>query len=272
MPSAPPASTHPPADRHFHTLALSACLLGAAAWLAAILRAPHFADAFWPVPLFLLLALAATLASLTRTLPLQNVLAATALIFLISAVIQFLGVQTSIPFGPRTFTGGFGPELLGVPCLLPVFWTVAILTSRGVARLILRPWRKLHNYGLWTIGLTCLLTVALDLALEPFATAAHSHWIWRTTHPTADWPAAPVINFLAWALGALLILIVITPWLINKATSKQSFTDYHPLILWLLLALLPAADTAAHHLWLPAALNLAAAATVTTFALRGARW
>jgi hypothetical protein len=54
---------------------------------------------------------------------------------------------------------------------MPFIWAVAVLNSRGVARLILRPWRKTTKYGLWVIGLACVLTVIFDFNLEPFAGA-----------------------------------------------------------------------------------------------------
>ncbi len=268
------AATPPPAPdarlRRFATLALSAC--AATAVLAAL-------QAFlWPgstrvCGLFILLAAAAAVLNLARTLPAQNVIAAAVLIALMSGIAEIINARLHIPFGARTYTDALGPQLLGLPCVVPFIWIAAILNSRGVARLILRPWRKTSKYGLWVIGLTCALTVIFDFNLEPFAAAANSWWIWQMPKSVPAWQTTPWVNFLAWTVVTLLILVIITPWLINKQQrSRSAPPDFHPLLLWLLLNLLPAAGDAAHRLWLPAVLALILTGTVTTSAVRNAKW
>jgi len=68
---------------------------------------------------------------------------------------------------------------------------VTILNSRGVARLILRPWRKTRRYGFWLIGLTAALALVFDLGLEPFATRVKSYWLWSPTKLGLSWYGAP---------------------------------------------------------------------------------
>jgi len=270
-PAADPSPRPAPARLPFFaTLALFAC---AAVWMAALLRPPPFADAAWAAALFLVFALAATLLALARTLPAQNVLAVTAITAFLSSIAEIINLKSGIPFGARIYTDAFGPKLFGLlPWPVPFIWPVAILNSRGVARLILRPWRKTAKYGLWVIGLAALLAVIFDFNLEPFASVANSWWIWQMPKTVPAWQTAPWVNFLAWAVLTLLILAFTTPWLINKNRARSAPPDYHPLLLWLLLDLLPAIGDAAHHLWLPAALAVILAALVTTFALRGAKW
>ena len=60
-----------------------------------------------------------------------------------------------------------------LPWTIPMIWLVALLASRGTARLVLRPWRNTPNYGYWLIGTAALLVVVLDLGLEPFAVQVH---------------------------------------------------------------------------------------------------
>ena len=86
-------------------------------------------------------------------------------------ILHGLGAATAIPFGPFTYTNAAGPRIFGVLAWpITALWIIAILNSRGVARLILRPWRKIRTYGFWLIGITAVLTVLFDVALEPFAT------------------------------------------------------------------------------------------------------
>ena len=259
----------PPAASALHRAALFASLIFAALTLAANL--PAFANARWPAALFLLSALAATLLALARNLPWENVLSAAALIAAISGFAHALNAKTGLPFGTRVGTDALGPRLFGVlPWPVPLIWIVAILNSRGVARLILRPWRRTPNYGFRVIGLTCLLTVVFDLSLEPWAGDVNVWWFWQMPSVPA-WHHAPWVNFLGLAVTTLLILAFITPWLINKKPVPPPPPDYQPLVLWLLLNFLPAVGNAAHHLWSAGAVGLIAAALVTTFALRNVR-
>lgn len=220
-----------------------------------------------------LLALVTTLVSSARALPVQNVLAAAALIAFIASVAECINAAAGMPFGLRTFAGDVGPTCFGVfPWAVPVIWVVAVLNSRGVARLILRPWRRTSHYGYWVIGVTALLAVLFDLSLEPFAGAAQRFWVWGRPGNMPVWHGAPFYNFIGWLVVALLILAFVTPWLINKNPVRKSPPDYHPLVVWLVMNLIPAAGCAAAQLWSAAGFSVAAAIVVATFALRGARW
>jgi len=184
----------------------------------------------WPEAVLLMLAVASTIAALARHLPLQNILFAALAIVLASGAVIWLDLKTGIPFGQFTMGDNTGPKLLkGVPWALPPLWIVAILNSRGVARLILRPWRKLHAYGFWLIGVTTALTVLFELALDPFASQVKHYWYWEPTKFPISWQGAPLVDFLSWGIVTLLILAFVTPALINKQLSRRSKPDFHPL-------------------------------------------
>ncbi len=217
-------------------------------------------------------ALAATLFAQTRTLPAQNVLAAAALMYVISAVIQTIGGRLGFPFGPFFYTENLGPTLLYlVPWPVPMIWLIAIFNSRGVARLILRPWRDLPNYGFVSLALTCVLAVVFDFNLEPCAARTEHLWIWQTQKPFLAWYGAPLVNFAAWAAVTLLLVAVVTPWLIIKKPVTNPPPDYPPLALWLITTLLLTTANASHHLWAAVLFGLLTAGTITAFALRNSR-
>jgi len=222
-------------------------------------------------PLLVSAALTSLLA-LGRRLPLQNVLMTAVMIALMSAGIMSVAALSGVPFGPYRYLEGVGDRIFEVlPWPLPLIWIVVIVNGRGVARLIMRPWRKTNYYGLWVIGLTCALAVVLDLGLEPFAVFVKGYWIWQVPKSVADWYTAPWVNFLGWFVAALSILAFTTPWLINKQPIKVPI-DYHPLVVWLLINLWLATGNALHHLWAAVALSLGANAVVSIYAIRGARW
>jgi uncharacterized membrane protein len=220
----------------------------------------------------LTLAFATTLVSLCGQLPVQNVLLATVIIGFIGGAIHALGSLTGIPFGPVIYTQQGGPRLFNaLSWFVPLLWVIAILNSRGVARLILRPWRKLRVYGFWLIGITTLLVLIFDLGLEPFATRVGHYWLWGQTKLAVDWYGTPLSDFLGWIVTTLLILAFTTPSLMKKKPTKSG-PDYHPLIVWISLNLLFIAGAVSQHLLVAASVSAVACVAVIPFAVRGARW
>ncbi len=251
-----------------HKPVFIAFLVGfAAAWTALLLDVPFAGLDGW----FWLTAAATSTVGLARRLPEQNIIVSAALIGVISLGISVVGEKTGIPFGPRTYLSPLGPKILGVPWSIPLLWLVVVVNARGVARLIMRPWRKTTYYGFHVIGLVCLLAVLFDAGLEPFATRVKHYWFWETRVNILNWYSAPWANFLGWLVTALAILGFTTPWLINKQPVKQP-TDYHPLVVWLLLNFYFTAGNAIQHLWPVAGVTLVANAIVMICAVRGARW
>jgi uncharacterized membrane protein len=241
-------------------------------WARLWLPYPVLGQGRWPDGMLVVLAAGTTLASLTRRLPGQNVMLASFIIALIGGVAHTVGALTAVPFGPIVYTDRIGQRLFDpLPWAVPLLWLVAILNSRGVARLILRPWRQTRAYGFWLLGLTVALVVLLDLALEPYATQVKEFWRWQPTKLPLDWYTAPLVNFFAWAVTALLILAFATPSLLNKKPVKSP-PDYYSLAVWLLLNLLFLTGAAVHHLRVASAVILAQSIIVAGYALRGARW
>jgi uncharacterized membrane protein len=225
----------------------------------------------WAAGLFMVLAAATTFGALARRLPLQNVLWSGALIATLATIIETVSVTTGIPFGPHIFTDRLGAKIFDIlPWSIPLAWFVVVVNCRGVARLIMRPWRKTNYYGFWVIGLTCLLAVLLDFNLEPYATHVRHYWSWQTAGAVLNWYSAPWVNFLGIFVTVLSILAFTTPWLINKLPMKYP-TDYHPLIMWQALNLYFSTANALHQTWPALAVGLISAVLVLGFTVRGAR-
>jgi uncharacterized membrane protein len=226
----------------------------------------------WPETLLLLLLTVTTITALARQLPLQNVLLAACIIAILGGAVHAFGVTMGIPFGPFLFGTDAGPQLFKtLPWALPFIWIVAVLNSRGVVRLILRPWRKIRSYGFWLIGLTAVLTMLFDLAFDPYASRVKHYWLWLPTKLPVTWQGAPLVNFFSWAAVTLLMLMLVTPALINKNPAR-SVPDYHPLAVWLGAILLFGTASAMHGMWVPVALDGVMAVLVAVFAIRGGRW
>ncbi|MFO1512423.1 MAG: carotenoid biosynthesis protein [Verrucomicrobiota bacterium] len=228
----------------------------------------------WPEALLILTLTFATLTNLSRQLPAQNVLLAATIIGVIGGIAHGVGAITAMPFGPFAYVDSIGPKFFNTLAWpIPFLWIIVVLNSRGVARLILRPWRKLKNYGFWLIGITTLLVVLFDLALEPFASQANRYWLWLPTTFPVTWHGVPLTNSLGWLVATLLMLAFATPPLINKQSrSRKTVPDYHPLIVWLLGLVLFATGAGIHQLWVAVGFCIGAGIVAAFFALRGARW
>jgi uncharacterized membrane protein len=251
---------------------LSTFLL-AAAFLHTLFATAVKSDSNWPEAVLLLIATISTLTALTRQLPGQNVLLAAFIIALIGSVAHTIGVKSGIPFGPFMFGVEAGQKIFNtLPWIMPLLWIVVVLNSRGVARLVLRPWRKMRTYGFWLIGMTALFTMLFDCALEPFAGHIKHYWIWMTTGFSLTPHGAPISNSMGWFIVPLLILAFATPVLINKQLSKRSAPDFHPLAVWLGGILLFAVGAAMNGLWSAVAVDAVIGVATTIFAIRGARW
>jgi uncharacterized membrane protein len=241
-------------------------------WVLTLLRVELPENARWIEGCLPVMLALTSLVALARRLPLQNVLMAGAFISGISAVIVGVGVGSGVPFGPMVYGDRLGWKIFGaVPWSLPLLWVALIINGRGVARLIMRPWRKTNYYGFWVIGLTCVLAFVFDLGWEAFGVRVKNYWVWQTPNSVPAWYTAPWVNFLGWLITALAILAFTIPWLINKRPVKQPI-DYHPLIVWLLLNLIVASANAVHHLSHAVIISLFGNAVVAIYAIRGARW
>lgn len=220
----------------------------------------------------LLLAVAGSISALARQLPLLSVLFAAFITALIGSAAHGLSEHTGIPFGPLSFGESVGPQLFNtVPWSVGLIWIVAIFNSRGVARLILRPWRKVRNYGFILIGLTAGLALVFDLALEPFAYLKHL-WLWQPTKLHVTWYRATPVCFLGWTFVTLIILAVIMPYLIRKQPGSPSAPDFSPLAFWLGAIVLFAVGAAQAGCWPAVIFDAIAVGAVAIFSWRGARW
>jgi uncharacterized membrane protein len=223
----------------------------------------------WSEALLLVLATIATLVGITRTQPVTRVGIAAGLIAVIGSVAHGVGAATSIPFGPFSYGESIGPLAWPVPLL----WLVVTLNARGVARMMLRPWRKTRRYGFGVIGVATLLTMLFQLGLDPWASQVSGYWIWLPTKFPFTWHGMPWTNLLGWGLAALVAFAFATPFLVHKEARRPKSAPHHqPLITWVLALTWFGVVAARHQLWSALIACLVLATVSSFFALRGARW
>jgi hypothetical protein len=227
-----------------------------------------FPNTRWLGAALLLLAAASTLSSLARWLPGQNVVLAAVLIGLLGAAVEVVGISTGI--GPVL---GDSSRAMGQvfstnrTLLIPVVWIVSVLNCRGVARLLLRTEQGRPAYGFWLLGCTLLLVVLMILSFAKFGPVVLPYFSPAARNMRLDWQT--ITTFLVCILGTLIMLLVVTPSLINKRPSRQP-VDWHPLVLWTSFNVLFGTRAVAEHAWVAIVLILAESLAVVLLAVGGA--
>jgi len=224
----------------------------------------------WVSPGVWVLAAGTMAVGLSRRLPIQNVVSICCIGGGIAVAIELLNGTTQIPFGQRTLSERFGPVTHGLGLYHPFLWLAMAMACRGVARLAVRPWRKLQYYGIWVMAVATLLALALALSHE--AAGGGAGWWRRENRPgTWTWYECPWASMLGWVLTTLVLYAFTTPWFLNKQGIRQP-TDWHPLVVWTgLMAWLLALNLAQQH-WAAVVIGIGAAGLGVGAAVRGGRW
>jgi putative membrane protein len=116
---------------------------------------------------------------------------------------EAIGVATGWPFGRYAYTGTLGPELLGVPVVVPLAWAMMTWPALVVARTL-----AVRGAVVVVIGAAAL--TAWDVFLDPQMVAA-GHWTWLDPQPALPLvPGIPLTNYAGWLLVSVLVMTVLT--------------------------------------------------------------
>jgi putative membrane protein len=134
-----------------------------------------------------------------------------ALVVLITAggglLVEAVGTATGRPFGAYDYAPSLGTEVLGVPWVIPLAWTMMAWPAWVVAGRLRGPRILLAGWAL----------ASWDVFLDPQMVAA-GHWVWTGMNGTGGTatlpgvPAVPLTNYLGWvvvavAMAALVALV-----------------------------------------------------------------
>lgn len=134
-------------------------------------------------------------------------------------LVEAVGVATGVPFGAYAYSDSLGPQLLGVPAVIPLAWTMmgypALVVGQRITRhALLGPVAAGAALATW------------DLFLDPQMVDA-GHWTW-TPVAGPHLLGIPVVNFIGWFLVATVMMALL--W--RTAPAPRS-DDRVPLILYL---------------------------------------
>jgi hypothetical protein len=224
----------------------------------------------WRDAVLVILAALTTLISLSNRLPLQNVLLAALLAGALGSLGQAFGSWAALSFIQGAETAMAGPGLFqGWAWWTPCWWVVAILSSRGMAQLILCRRRQANAYGFELMALTLGLSLVLDLGSESYAGIVKGSWHWKSAGAVPASPGMAVMHLVGWGFMTLLILIFVTPVLINKKPGRFLPAFDLPSV-WIILAFFSAMEAALRHLWWTAGIGGMAAVAALFSAARSA--
>ncbi|KRE29937.1 hypothetical protein ASG82_25715 [Mycobacterium sp. Soil538] len=131
-------------------------------------------------------------------------------------VAESVGVATGWPFGHYSYTGTLGPELVGVPVIVPMAWVMMAWPALVVGRTLVRR-------GPAVVAVAAYALTAWDVFLDPQMVAA-GHWTWLDPHPTLPLiPDIPLSNYAGWLLVSLVMMTALHLLLPPSRASTPSW-------------------------------------------------
>lgn len=124
-----------------------------------------------------------------RRLPLQNVIGAAAVLLLIGFAAQSIAANFS--------------RLSAETAISALLWIPAGLGARGLARLVLRRYRRSNAFGIAVLALSSALCAAAVFLLN-------------------QWFTSPALHPLFVLIAAIIAQVVITPWLLDKRLREPA--------------------------------------------------
>lgn len=167
-------------------------------------------------------------------------------IFLAGLGLEYVGAGTGVPFGSYSYTGVLVPEVAGgVPLAIGFAWLLIVVSGLFTAKWMLR------TSPLWTIcALGATLAVGLDFLLEPVAYHVKGYWRW---HDGGGYYGVPWTNFLAWAIIALLMNVLVSRTLELKRRISWAWV---PVALYVMNVLMFGIVGLTHGFWWSGAIGL----------------
>lgn len=134
---------------------------------------------------------------------------------------EAVGTATGVPFGDYTYADSLGPQLLGVPVVIPLAWAMFAYPCLLVGQRLARTPLGAAVVGGWALA-------SWDLFLDPQMVQA-GHWTWTGVQVSLPGsPGIPVSNTLGWLAVGVLMLGVLQLLPRRPADDRQPYA----LFLW----------------------------------------
>lgn len=138
-------------------------------------------------------------------------------------IAESVGVHTGFPFGQYTYNGTLGPQLMGVPVLVPLAWIMMAWLALVVASYLVGRHGRVVTAAVGAVALT-----AWDVFLDP-QMVDQGHWSWEYPDPGLPGIAdVPLTNYAGWLLVSLVMMVLLT-WTFPDTPAH----DVLPLVVYL---------------------------------------
>jgi uncharacterized membrane protein len=144
----------------------------------------------------------------------------------LALVAEAVGVATGLPFGRYAYAQSLGPQVLGVPLLVPVAWVMMAYPALLAAR------RLAAGRGRLAVAAVGGGTLAAwDLFLDPQMVAA-GHWTWASPSPSLPGVAdVPLGNTAGWLVVGTAITALLDRLLPRPPVETPAAAEALPLAL-----------------------------------------
>jgi putative membrane protein len=141
-------------------------------------------------------------------------------------VAERLGSTTGYPFGDYSYSEVLGAQVLGVPVVVPLAWSMMGYPAYVAASVLVTRWR-------WLVPVvTAWSLMAWDFFLDPMMVELGA-WTWSTTEPDLPGiPGIPLVNYAGWFGVGLVIGLVMLALPARAVSVAQPSTLY----LWVYLS------------------------------------
>jgi putative membrane protein len=184
---------------------------GLAFWLAAMIATPIALWTLGPAT-FAPMAMLGVLAHATATsIPLltglgwRRWLAILVPFVIVVWLVEWIGVQTGVPFGSYGYTPALQPQLLRVPIWVPLAWYMMLVPAWAVGRSLARRERAGLDWRHAALAATAF--TAWDLYLDP-QMIARGLWTWSI--PGAYF-GVPLLNYAGWWVVSFALTLALRP-------------------------------------------------------------
>nr|WP_269329026.1 carotenoid biosynthesis protein [Kineosporia babensis] len=140
----------------------------------------------------------------------------------IGLLAETVGVKTGYPFGEYLYTERLGLQLVGVPVLVPIAWTMIAYPALLLGRRLATGADGTPN-RLRTILFGGITLASWDLYLDPQMIAQDA---WRFADPTPNLPGVPGIpltNYAGWVLVSLVMIAALDRALPVRPTRRADW-------------------------------------------------
>ncbi|ELK44586.1 carotenoid biosynthesis protein [Halobacillus sp. ACCC02827] len=130
------------------------------------------------------------------------------IIVVVSIYVEHLGVEQDFLFGSYTYNDNFGLKIADTPITIGFAWLLVMGCSHEMARGITSAWKgPFKNISFLIIG--SLVTVTMDLILDPVNYKIKEYWLWDEPGLYYDIPAS---NFVGWFVLSAVFHLIFLLW------------------------------------------------------------